>query len=135
MANAEKGAATMDDYAKSNNIIPIGSVNGAELFNKIEAYLGRFISYPSESARIAHVLWIAHTHLIELFDNTPRIAFLSPEPASGKSRSLEVTELLVPRAIQQFSCSAASLFRTISESEGLPTVLFDEIDAVFGAKV
>jgi len=31
----------------------------------VERYLKRFIAYPSEHARVAHALWIAHTHLIE----------------------------------------------------------------------
>jgi hypothetical protein len=30
----------------------------------VENYLRRFVVYPSEHALTAHVLWIAHTHLI-----------------------------------------------------------------------
>ena len=71
--------------------------NGAALLDEIELFLSRFIAYPSEAARVAHTLWIAHTHRMDVWDSTPRIAFLSPEPGSGKSRALEVTELLVPR--------------------------------------
>jgi hypothetical protein len=33
-----------------------------EALNKVEIFLGRFVAYPSEAARIAHALWIAHTH-------------------------------------------------------------------------
>src|SRR5688500_15156687 len=62
---------------------------GLETLNKIETFLSRFVAYPSEYARIAHVLWIAHTHLMNAWENTARIAFLSPEPASGKTRALE----------------------------------------------
>lgn len=132
MANADKGAEVLDASAKANNIIPLPQVKGAELFDEVESYIGRFISYPSENERIAHALWIGHCHLIDLFDSTPRLAFLSPEPGSGKTRALEVTEFLVPRPIPQFSCSASSLYRTIASADKLPTVLFDEIDAVFG---
>ena len=46
-----------------------------------------FVAYPSEHALVAHVLWIAHTHLIEYFDTTPRLAFMSAEKASGKTRA------------------------------------------------
>src|SRR5882672_4356932 len=130
MANANKGAAILD----AKNVVPIGQVDGAELLNKVEGFLSRFISYPSESARIAHVLWIVHAHLMDLWVNTPRIAFLSPEPGSGKTRALEITELLVPRPVAQIGCSVSYLFRKVSDPNGLPTILFDEIDTIFGPK-
>ncbi len=79
---------------------PWTETEGAELLNDIHGYLARFVSYPSEHAHVAHTLWIAHTHAMERWDSTPRIAFLSPEPGSGKSRCLEVSELLVPRPVE-----------------------------------
>ena len=62
----------------------------------VESYLRRFVSYPSEHALVAHVLWIAHCHMFDRFDTTPRLAFMSAEKESGKSRALEVTSLFVP---------------------------------------
>ena len=50
----------------------------------VESYVGRFVAYPSEHALVAHVLWIAHTHLIECFDTTPRLAFISAEKEFGQ---------------------------------------------------
>jgi hypothetical protein len=104
------------------------------ILDEIEAFLGRFVAYPSEAARIAHVLWIAHAHLMDAWESTPRIAFLSPEPGSGKSRALEVTELLVPRPLHAVNASPAALFRVVSDDAGPPTILFDEIDTVFGPR-
>lgn len=103
--------------------------------DEVETFLRRFVAYPSESAVVAHVLWIAHTHLIDCFDNTPRLAFLSPEPGSGKSRALEVTEPLVPRPVITVNSTPAYVFRKISDPAGSPTLLFDEIDTVFTGKV
>lgn len=100
----------------------------------VETFLGRFIVYPSEHARIAHALWIAHTHLMDRWESTPRIAIISPEPASGKSRVLEVTEPLVPRPVHAVNTTPAYLFRKVSDPEGAPTILYDEIDTVFGPK-
>lgn len=100
----------------------------------IYSFLGRFIVYPSEDAKVAHTLWIAHAHLMDMWENTPRIAFLSPEPASGKTRALEISKLLVPNAILSSNFSAAYIFRRISHPDGLPTILFDELDTVFGEK-
>ena len=65
---------------------------------------------------------------------TPRIAFLSPEPGSGKTRALEVTELLVPNAVEAVNVSPAYLFRKVADEAGAPTLLFDEIDTVFGPR-
>jgi hypothetical protein len=102
--------------------------------SETESFLRQFVAYPSEAAVVAHVLWIAHAHMMEAFENTPRLAFLSPEPGSGKSRALEVTEPLVPRPVLTVNCSPAYVFRRISDEAGLPTLLFDEIDTVFGGR-
>ncbi len=51
--------------------------DGAALLNGVHAFLGRFVAYPSEHTHIAHVLWIVHTHLMDAWESTPRIAFLS----------------------------------------------------------
>jgi len=107
---------------------------GAELLDSVDAFLARFVAYPSEHARIAHVLWIAHSHFMDCWESTPRIAFLSPEPGSGKSRCLEVTEPLVPRPVHAVNTTPAYLFRKVSDEAGPPTILYDEIDTVFGPK-
>lgn len=106
----------------------------AKLLQQLEAFLGRFIAYPSEHARLAHTLWIAHTHFMEQWESTPRIAFLSPEPGSGKSRCLEVTEPLVPRPVHAVNTTPAYLFRKVSDPDGAPTILYDEVDTLFGPK-
>jgi hypothetical protein len=111
----------------------------AELLDRVEAFLGRFVSYPTDPkrgavARVAHTLWIAHTHLMDAWESTPRLAFLSPEPGSGKTRGLEVTELLVPRPVHAMNTTPAYLFRKVADPAGAPTILYDEIDTVFGPK-
>lgn len=73
-------------------------------------------------------------HLMDAWESTPRIAFLSPEPGSGKTRALEVTEPLVPRPIESVNATPSYLFRKVSAPEGPPTLLYDEIDTLFGPK-
>jgi Protein of unknown function (DUF3631) len=102
----------------------------------VETYLSRFVAYPSEHALVAHTLWIAHTHLMGCWESTPRIAFNSPERGSGKTRALEVTETLVPNPIHAVNVTPAYLFRKVGDEEaGLPTILYDEVDTLFGSKV
>ena len=122
---------------KANGKTPPPSVDrseGAALLNDVESFLKRFIAYPSEHAPVAHVLWVAHAHLMSAWESTPRIAFLSPEPASGKTRSMEVSELLVPDPVAAVNVTPAYMFRKCGSDSGPPTILFDEIDTVFGAK-
>ena len=71
---------------------------------------------------------------MDCWDSTPRIAFLSPEPGSGKTRALEVSELLVPNPVEAVNVSPAYLFRKVADEAGAPTLLFDEIDTAFGPK-
>ncbi|MCQ4080768.1 DUF3631 domain-containing protein [Streptomyces sp. RB6PN25] len=109
-------------------------IDGASLLDEVEAFHRRFNIFPQEAAYVAVTLWDAHAHLIDAFDGTARLAFLSPEPGSGKSRALEIVETLTPNAAITVNASANALFRLVEATEGTPTLLFDEIDTVFGPK-
>src|SRR5262245_44742172 len=85
-------------------------------------FLGRHVVYPNEHSRIAHTLWILGSGFLEysdipVFDNYPILAFLSPEEDSGKTRALDVTELLSHNAINGGSHTAASLCREIDQRQ------------------
>ena len=66
------------------------TADGAAMLDRVEAFLCRFVAFPSEDCLVAATLWAAHTHVVDAFESTPRLALLSPEPGSGKSRVLEV---------------------------------------------
>jgi hypothetical protein len=70
---------------------------------------------------------------MDRWDSTPRLAFLSAEPGSGKTRAIEITELLVPNAVSAVNVSPSYLFRKTGSDDGV-TILYDEIDTVFGPK-
>jgi hypothetical protein len=106
----------------------------ARILDAVHGFLGRFVIYPSKEAHDAHLLWIAHAHCMDAWESTPRIAFLSPEPKSGKTRAIEVSELLVPNAVEAINVTPAYLFRKVGSESGPPTILFDEIDTVFGPR-
>jgi hypothetical protein len=105
---------------------------GVQVMEALYGFLRRFVSYPSVHAAIAHSLWIVHAHLMDQWESTPRLAFLSPEPGSGKTRALEITELLVPNPVSAVNVTPAYLFRKVGTEN--VTILFDEIDTVFGPK-
>ena len=104
------------------------------LLADVENYVRRFVAFPSEGAVVAFVLWAAHTHALDAFESTPRLALLSPEPGSGKTRAQEILELLVMNPLFSLNTSAAALFRTVADPDGRPVVLIDECDTIFGPK-
>jgi len=120
---AELNALTLDADARQGEL----------MLRAVRDLLGRFVSYPNEHAQTAHALWCVHAHMMDAWESTPRLAFLSAEPASGKTRALEITELLVPNPVAAVNVSPAYLFRKVGGEEGA-TILFDEIDTVFGPK-
>ncbi|UGY05087.1 DUF3631 domain-containing protein [Bradyrhizobium quebecense] len=109
-------------------------IQETNILKDVYDYVGRFISYPSEHARIAHVAWIAHTYLLKSFYATPRLTVLSPEKRSGKTRLLEITKLLVQNPQGMVSPSPASLYTLIECLETTPTLLIDEIGRLLERK-
>jgi hypothetical protein len=74
-------------------------------------------------------LWVMHTYAIDGAHATPYLLLLSPEKRSGKTRGQEVLELLVARPWRVTGASEAAIYRRIAQEK--PTLLLDEIDAVF----
>src|SRR4051794_21437700 len=126
-------AATISNTELDAQVIALDARHGERTLKEVHEFLGRFVSYPSEHSRVAHTLWTAHSHMMDIWDSTPRLAFLSAEPASGKTRALEITELLVPNPVPTVNVSPAYLFRKVGSEEGA-TILYDEIDTVFGPR-
>jgi hypothetical protein len=102
------------------------------LVDEVRGFITRFCVFPDANTATAVALWTVHTHMIEHFHTTPRLALLSPEPGSGKTRVLEVLDLLVPEPMFSLSASPAAVFRTLAERQ--ITLLFDEVDAVFSKR-
>lgn len=108
------------------------AAGGAELLEDVRDFIRRFCVFQDEHALTAITLWAAHAHMVEHFHTTPRLALLSPEPGSGKTRVLEVLDLLVPGSMFCLSASPAAIFRTLAN--GQVTLLLDECDAIFSKR-
>jgi hypothetical protein len=67
------------------------------------------------------------------WDSTPRLAFMSPEKGSGKTRALEVSQHLVPRGVRISQATTGYIIAKVSE-EPPPTLFYDEIDTVYGPR-
>jgi hypothetical protein len=103
----------------------------ADLLSETRIFVRRFVVV-GERELDAVALWNAHTYVYDCAQATPYLHPHSPEPGSGKTTLLDVLELTAANAIQADNLTEASLFRMIAKLH--PTLLFDEIDAVFGRK-
>ena len=106
--------------------------DGAQVLADVEAFLRRFCILPGDHCYIAVTLWAAHTHFISRLETTPRLACLSPEPGSGKTRVLEVLDVLCANPLMALDISMAAFFRIVEDRQ--PSILLDEVDAIFIGK-
>jgi Protein of unknown function (DUF3631) len=106
--------------------------SGAVLLDDVVRFIRRFVVLSPAQAD-ATALWIAHSHAIAAADCSPYLWITSAVPRSGKTRLLDdVLGLLVHEPIPTANISDAALFRVIAERT--PTLLLDEVDAIFGPK-
>ena len=103
----------------------------ATLLDDVSTFIRCFVVLDDVQAD-AVTLWAAHTHAFDAFGCTPYLAITSAEKRSGKTRLLEVLELLVREPLQTANISDAALFRVVGERA--PTLLMDEVDAIFKSR-
>jgi len=101
------------------------------LLTELVAFIRSYVVMTAAQG-IAVALWTMHTHAFQAAQTTPYLSITSAERRSGKSRLLEVLAVLAFRPLVAANTSEAALFRSIAAER--PTVLLDEIDAVFGPK-
>lgn len=80
------------------------------LLDAISRFVRRYVVVSREQQNTL-ALWSAHTWVIEAFDATPYLSISSVEKQSGKTRLLEVLELLVCRSWPVARVTAAALAR------------------------
>lgn len=122
------------------NVTPEGSVNRAvgtaglpstaDPLELVGDLIERYVVVPDHNARTALSLFVLHTWAFDAAHATPYLVVASAEKRSGKTRLLEILELVVREPWRTASTTEAALFRKIEEDR--PTLLLDEIDAVFG---
>lgn len=95
----------------------------------IVEFLCRYIAFRSKSQAPIIALWVVHSHTIAAFDYTPYLHVSSPEKRCGKSRVLDLLNLLVRAPWPAVSPSEAVIYRKIEAAS--PTLLLDEVDTIF----
>ncbi len=101
-----------------------------DVIDGAESFIRRFCILPS-AAYLPLAAWAVATHMPDAFDCFPYIALLSPAKRCGKTRVLEVLELLTSKAWRGTSATSAALFRMMKD---VPTLLLDEVESLRNSK-
>jgi hypothetical protein len=110
-------------------IVVIGGL--ADYLARVEAFLTRYVAFPSAHEPVAVALWKAHTHFADQVETSPILAITSAEMRSGKTRLLDCLELLVPNPERSVLPSESVVYTLLSQGPR-PTLMIDEADAIFG---
>ena len=102
------------------------------LLGEVEAFYRRFLATLSDDHFAILAAWTAHTYVCDLAYATPYLHVTSAERGSGKSRLLEVANLLTYRPALTVNVSGAALFREL-DSGDVVTLLLDEVDNFLNA--
>lgn len=135
-SSSANGAAPDDNAAAPTDQLdqPRTTATLVEMLDDLDALLALFVVFGSDAARHAVVVWVVHTHALAAFESTPRLSIRSAELGSGKTRLLEVLELVVASPMHTANASTAALAR-VAAGDVKPTILLDEADTYLGAYV
>ena len=112
-------------------------IPGDQLLDLLRQWIGTYARFPSAAALDAVTLWVAHSHMRDengtiVFRASPRLYLLSSEPGSGKSKVLELLNMICPATYGlTLEPTAAGLVHTLGKEHA--TVFIDEGDVMFGA--
>jgi hypothetical protein len=105
------------------------------ILNDVYNYVTRFVEFPDEHTKVAWTLWVAHTYLIDVFYYTPRLHIMSASKRCGKTRLLNITNLLISNPVPALiNPSPASLFRMIEQGQGGAKIAIDQMDELMSRK-
>jgi len=94
---------------------------------EVADFIGRFVVVPPED-RLVVASWVIASHMMDSWDRFPHLAITSPEKRCGKTRFLQLLELLVPNPVNSSNISPASIYRLIEANR--PTLLLDEAQSL-----
>jgi putative DNA primase/helicase len=100
-------------------------VDGDELLHQLVELFKRHVTI-SEAAAVACALWVIHAHAHDAATHSPNLVISSPTKRCGKTTTLRLLRLLVPKPVASTNLTPAVVYRVISAET--PTLLIDEGD-------
>ncbi|WP_237753277.1 DUF3631 domain-containing protein [Dehalococcoides mccartyi] len=120
---------TAEELLELVKLIPFEpDLNLAVLLDDIASFIRSYVILHEYQLQ-AISLWVLHTYTLESVLTTPYLNIYSAEKRSGKTRLLEVLEVLVARPWFTGRVTSAVLARKVDAE--CPTLLLDESDAAF----
>lgn len=102
------------------------------ILDEVIRFVKRFVIFADPVHYEILGLWIIHTHAFDAAYATPYIYVTSAEPQSGKTRTIEIAELLARSPMTTASASPGALYAAVESRR--PTIFLDEVDAIFSGK-
>ena len=96
------------------------------ILDDLISFFLKYLILPSVYAAHLLALWVLHSWTFKASPYSPRLAILAPHKRCGKSRVLDLVEMVSFRPLPVQNTSPAALFRAIEAFE--PTLLIDEVD-------
>ena len=110
-----------------SKIVSTSLTPGGRLAHDLAKFCRRFLRLVAEAEALLPI-WILHTYVFDLFEFTPHLNIISPEPGCGKTTTGDVLSALCCRATSPMSGSAAVLRHRIASDR--PTLILDEWDSL-----
>ncbi len=110
---------------------PVAQEEPSRTFTKLQEQIAKYVVM-GDAAQLVVALWVVHAHRVLHFEQTPYLTITSPQRQCGKSRLIELLEMLVPRPWVAITPSDAVVYREVHKRK--PTLLLDEVDTIFAPK-
>ena len=123
---SNKGAAERLSKPDDDEPPPYGSIDGAAVLDKVEAWFRRFIRVTFDHDYHLLALWTVHTHLAVECHTTPRLQLDSLVEGAGKTTVLDHFKRLCQDPVLIASLSSPALLPRILHN-GMRTILLDEV--------
>lgn len=105
----------------------------AARLDEVHDWLTRYVWFPKPEQPDVLALFALHTYTLQAFGVTSYMVVLSAQKQCGKTLLLEVLQDLCRYGEVAADMSAAAVFQSISVNlQNRPTLIFDEVDAIFG---
>ena len=128
MTDIDRSDELLEMYAEDNP-------DGAELLDEVLTTLTKYVAFANPHQPIAVTLWTVATHALAAWQHATRLIITSPRKRCGKSRLLDVIAGLAYSALLCVNATTAAIFRSIGNDDAqIPTLMFDEADALWGTK-
>lgn len=101
-------------------------VSASGLIGEIESFLTRYISFGDRSQALPLALWVAGTHIFEVFDAYPYLTITAATKRAGKTRLMELLSFIAARSHHTADITPAALFAMVEDEK--PTLMIDEAE-------